>query len=64
MTTKKPAKKSSGISSFPTSSWFDIDRSINNFRKEIENTFSSFPEMSIPKTLHTSCDVIDEGKQF
>lgn len=30
----------------------------------MENNFSSFPEMVIPKILHTSCDVINERKQF
>ena len=62
MATKKPVKKNS--TPLLTSNWFDIDRSINNFRKEMENAFSSFPEISIPKISHTSCDVIDEGKQF
>lgn len=62
MTTKKPVKKSSAIPSL-TSNWFDIDRSIENLRKEMEKAFSSFPSMPMPK-MHTSCDVIDEGKQF
>ena len=62
MATKKPVKKSSTTPSL-TSNWFDIDRSIDNLRKEMEKAFSSFPSMSMPK-MHTSCDVIDEGKQF
>ena len=62
MATKKPVKKSSATPSL-TSNWFDIDRSIDNLRKEMEKAFSSFPSMSMPK-MHTSCDVIDEGKQF
>ncbi len=61
MATTKPVKKSSTPSL--TSNWFDIDRSIDNLRKEMEKAFSSFPSMSMPK-MHTSCDVIDEGKQF
>ena len=30
----------------------------------MEKAFTSFPSISIPKMPHTSCDVIDEGKQF
>ncbi|WP_428326102.1 Hsp20/alpha crystallin family protein [Nitrosopumilus sp.] len=64
MATKKPMKKSSAVSPFQTSSWFDIDKSIDNLRKEMEKAFSSFPRMTMPKMSHTSCDIIDEGKQF
>ncbi|MFQ5781701.1 MAG: Hsp20/alpha crystallin family protein [Nitrosopumilus sp.] len=64
MATKKLAKKSSAVNPFLTSNWFDIDRSIENFRKEMEKAFSSFPEISMPKMPKSSCDVIDEGKQF
>lgn len=64
MVSKKPSKKSTAISPFLTSSWFDIDKSIDNLKKEMEKAFSSFPTMSMPKMSQTSCDVIDEGKQF
>ena len=30
----------------------------------MEKAFSSFPTMTMPKMSHTSCDIIDEGKQF
>jgi len=63
---KKPVKKSQ-TSPFWTSSWTDIDRTIENFRKEMEKAFSSFPSIkvpSMPSIQQTSCDVIDEGKQF
>jgi len=63
MATKKLSKKSSAVTPL-TSNWFDIDRSIDNFRKEMEKAFTSFPSISIPKMPHTSCDIIDEGKQF
>jgi HSP20 family protein len=62
--TKKSAKNSSAVTPFLTSSWFDIDKSIDNLRKEMEKAFSSFPAISMPKIPHTSCDIIDEGKQF
>ena len=62
--TKKLAKKSSAITPSLTSNWFDIDKSIDNLRKDMEKAFSSFPSISIPTISHTSCDIIDEGKQF
>jgi len=61
---KNPPKKSTGIAPFLTSSWMDIDRSIDNLRKDMEKAFSSFPSISMPKMPETSCDVIDEGNQF
>ena len=64
MATKKSVKKSSGTTPLLTSNWFDIDRSIDNLRKEMEKAFLSIPAISMPKMSHTSCDVIDEGKQF
>ena len=58
---KKIAKPSSAVTPSRGSNWFDIDRSIESFRKEMEKAFSSFPPISMP---HTSCDIIDEGNQF
>jgi HSP20 family protein len=62
--TKNAPKKTSGITPFLTSSWMDIDRSIENLRKDMEKAFSSFPSISMPKMPESSCDVIDEGNQF
>jgi len=62
--TKKLAKTSSAVTPSRTSNWFDIDRSIENLRKEMEKAFSSFPSISMPTMPHTSCDIIDEGNQF
>jgi len=64
MATKKPVKKESRLAPFWTSSWMDIDKSIENLRKDMENAFSSFPSISMPKMQESSCDVIDEGNQF
>jgi len=61
---KKLAKTSSAVTPSRTSNWFDIDRSIENLRKEMEKAFSSFPSISMPTMPHTSCDIIDEGNQF
>lgn len=62
--TKNSPKKSTMIAPFWTSSWTDIDRSIENLRRDMEKTFSSFPSTHMPKISQTSCDVIDEGNQF
>jgi HSP20 family protein len=62
--TKKLAKTSSAVTPSRTSSWFDIDKSIENLRTEMEKAFSSFPSISMPTLPHTSCDIIDEGNQF
>ncbi len=62
--TKKLAKKSSAVTPFLTSSWFDIDKSIDNLRKEMEKAFSSFPSIPMPTMPRASCDIIDEGTQF
>ena len=64
MAAKKPIKKESKPSTFWSSSWLDIDRSIENLRKDMEKAFSSFPSISMPKMPESSCDVIDEGNQF
>ena len=63
---KSKSQKGTGITPW-TSSWLDIDKSIENLRKDMEKAFSSFPAIhmpGIPKMLQTSCDVIDEGNQF
>ena len=64
MATKKPVKRESSQTPFWTSSWMDIDKSIENLRKDMEKAFSSFPSISMPKMPETSCDVVDEGNQF
>ena len=64
MATKKPVKRESNLSPSWTSSWADIDKSIENLRKDMERAFSSFPSFSMPKAAETSCDIIDEGNQF
>ena len=61
---KKPTKKSA----FPQMQSFSgFDRVFDNFRKDMEKSFLSFPRMEIPSFLklqESSCDVIDEGKQL
>ena len=60
----KPVKKST--SAPKTSSFSEFDRVFDNFRKDMEKAFSSFPRMdfpSFPKLPETGCDIIDEGRQ-
>ncbi len=61
---KKPVKKTA----FPQMQRFSgFDGVFDNFRKDMEKSFLSFPRMEIPSFLklqESSCDVIDEGKQL
>lgn len=65
---KKPLKKQTQkLSPFWGSSWSEMDRAFDNFRRDLEKSFASFPTFSMPsfpKIPEASCDVIDEGKQF
>ena len=62
--TKKLAKTSSAATPSIVSNWFDINKSIDSLRQEMEKAFLTFPSISIPRMNHTSCDIIDEGNQF
>ncbi len=61
---KKPVKK---VASTPAKSNFsEFDRVFENFRNDLEKSFSSFPRIdfsSFPKLAQSGCDVIDEGSQ-
>ena len=62
---KKPVKKSTSSPTLP--GLYEFDRIFDNFRRDMEKSFSSFPRIdfpSVPKMPETGCDVIDEGKQF
>lgn len=63
MAKTKKESSNTGLSPF-VSSWTDIDKTIENFRKEMERAFTTFPSTSFAKIPQTSCDVIDEGKQL
>ena len=62
---KKPVKKSAPAPA--KSSFSEFDRVFENFRNDLEKSFSSFPRIdfsSFPKLAQSGCDVIDEGSQF
>jgi len=61
---KSDPKKKTELTPTWGSSWMDIDKSIDNLRKDMEKAFSSFPSIHFPKMTQTSCDLIDEGNQF
>ncbi len=67
---KSEERSSRSIMPFWQSTWADLDRTIDNFRREMERTFSSFSVPSMPKmpTMpqfpQTTCDLIDEGNQY
>lgn len=63
---KVPKKASLGLSPWFTS-WEETEKAFENFRRDLEKSFASFPSISMPnfpKIPVTSCDVIDEGKQL
>ena len=62
---KKPIKKLALLAQMPHFS--DLDRVFDNFRRDLEKSFFSFPRIefpSFPKLQESTCDIIDEGKQF
>ncbi len=65
---KKSTKtQSHGIEPYWKSGWPDMDRMFDNFRKDLERSFASFPSISMPampKIVPSTCDVIDEGDKL
>ena len=62
---KKQVKKLGSTSA--RSNLLEFDRVFENFRNDLEKSFSSFPRIdfsSFPKLAQSGCDVIDEGNQF
>jgi len=52
---------------FWQSNWPELDRVFDNFKRDFERTFTSFPSLtlpSMPKISHASCDIIDDGDKF
>jgi HSP20 family protein len=46
--------------------WPELDRVFDNFRRDFERTFATFPVAmpSLPSISTTSCDIVDEGNRF
>lgn len=68
MAKTKPKKtKALGLMPYWGPSWDQMEHSIENFRREMEKSFGSFPSISMPKMPkfpESSCDIIDEGNQL
>ncbi len=50
----------------PTFGWSGIDRVFDNFRRDVERAFASFPTITSPTipVLSTTCDLVDEGNRY
>lgn len=46
--------------------WPELDRVFDNFRRDFERTFASFPAglPTLPSISTMSCDIVDEGDRF
>ena len=70
--TKSKKSQTRGLTPYWGPSWADMENSIENFKKDMEKSFTSFPSFKMPslsvpqmpKFPEASCDVIDEGKQL
>jgi HSP20 family protein len=61
--TKDDSKKTELVPAWPFN-WQSLDRAFENFRKEFEKSFASFPSLPTPKMSSLSCDVVDEGDKY
>lgn len=62
--TKNESKKTELVPAWPFN-WKSLDNAFENFRKEFEKSFSSFPSLpSMQKLTSLSCDVADEGDKY
>ncbi|HET8719891.1 MAG TPA: Hsp20/alpha crystallin family protein [Candidatus Nitrosotenuis sp.] len=63
MAKDKSKQKSTELAPAWPFNWTSLDRAFDNFRREFERTFPTFP--SLPKgTTSMSCDVADEGDEY
>lgn len=61
-----------GLTPFWGSGWTDLDRTFENFRRDLERNFASFPSFkfpsmpmpAMPKMMPSTCDIIDEGDKL
>lgn len=62
--TKDDSKKTELVPAWPFN-WQSLDKAFENFRKEFEKSFASFPSLpTTPKLSSLSCDVVDEGDKY
>jgi HSP20 family protein len=70
---KKPKKtQAQGLMPYWGSGWTELDKTFENFRRDLEKSFTSFPSFnfpsmpmpSMPKMMPSTCDIIDEGDKL
>lgn len=68
MTKAKRSKKNQTQqhTTLPTFGWSGIDRVFDNFRRDFERAFASFPTITSPTipVLSSTCDLVDEGNRY
>jgi HSP20 family protein len=62
----KKSDTSTDIVPFWRFGWSEMDRVFDNFRRDFERTFASFPVglPTLPSISTMSCDIVDEGNKF
>lgn len=67
MGSKKVPKKTAKPQTPWVSNWGDVDKVFDNFKRDLEKSFSSFPSINIPHIPTISegnCDIVDEGNHL
>ena len=67
MGSKKVPKKAAKSQTPWVSNWGDVDKVFDNFKRDLEKSFSSFPSINIPHIPTISegnCDIVDEGNHL
>ncbi|WP_067960587.1 Hsp20/alpha crystallin family protein [Nitrosopumilus sp. Nsub] len=67
MVTKRTPEKISNNASPWYANWGDLEKVFDDFRSDLERSFTSFPSIHVPQIVQTtqnSCDVIDEGNHY
>ncbi len=64
--TKPDEKQKTELVPFWPLNWSSVDRAFDNFRREFEKSFASFPALStsLPHLKSVSCDIVDEGDKY
>ncbi|MBI5377089.1 MAG: Hsp20/alpha crystallin family protein [Thaumarchaeota archaeon] len=64
--TKPDEKQKTELVPFWPLNWSNVDRAFDNFRREFEKSFSSFPALStsLSGLKSISCDIMDEGDKY
>ncbi len=63
----KPKKEpSQPLAPFWRHEWLELDRVFDNFKRDFERTFASFPALSLPSfpVSTMSCDIVDDGDRY